>query len=336
MDSLRTTKSRLEAGFVAIDPRSGHVKAWVGGRDLSVDWNDHVEGTRRQPGSTFKPFVYTAAIHNGWSPYHTYRDTTFTYVDAAGNVWSPKNSGEMSGQEMTLREGLARSLNTITGQLILDVGPPEVAFFARRMGIRESTLDEVPALALGTSDVSLLELASAYSTLANGGLYNAPAVVTRIEDRNNTVLYEYEAVPEEALSQQVAYTMVDMMRDVIRYGTGVRIRFSYGLGEYDLAGKTGTTQNSADGWFMMMHPNLVMGAWVGFNDRRVTFRTNWWGQGAHNALFVVGDFASNAAAAELGITKDDRFPDPREYGADYSPTQEDRNLDPDGRGRVGW
>ncbi|MDX1739889.1 MAG: transglycosylase domain-containing protein, partial [Rhodothermales bacterium] len=283
MDSVRANKTRLEAGVVAIEPRTGYVKAWVGGRDLATDWFDHVAIAKRQPGSTFKPFVYTAAIDNGYSPLHELKDSTFYHVDPLGNEWRPGNSGGDSlgsGQMLTLREGLARSKNTITGRLVMLVSPREVAFYARRMGI-QSRLEEVPSIALGTSDVSLLELTGSYSTLASGGEYHEPTVVTRIEDRFGNVLYEAEPRPQMAISQETAYVVVDMMRDVIRYGTGVRMRGQFGLGEFDLAGKTGTTQNNADGWFMAMHPELVVGAWVGFNDRRITFRSDWWGQGAH-------------------------------------------------------
>ncbi|QXD15876.1 PBP1A family penicillin-binding protein [Rhodocaloribacter litoris] len=329
MDSLKTNKTRLEAGLVALDPRTGHVKAWVGGRKMEEDWNDHVAQTRRQPGSTFKPFVYTAAIHNGWSPYYTLPDSTFEYVDAAGNVWSPKNTGGSTGEMMTLRQGLARSLNTITARLMLEIGPPEVAFFARRMGIK-SPLDEVPALALGTSDVTLLELTAAYGTLANGGLYHEPVVITRIEDRNGNVLFEAEPAPQEALSEATAYTMVDMLRAVIQEGTGIRIRTQFGLGEYDLAGKTGTTQNSADGWFVLMHPELVTGAWVGFNDRRIAFRSNYWGQGAHNALFLVGDFFRRATRAGDLVSKT-RFPAPEEFGLPVPQPERHRDRD-----RISW
>ncbi|RMF60363.1 MAG: penicillin-binding protein [Bacteroidetes bacterium] len=331
MDSLKTNKTRLEAGLVSIEPRTGHVKVWVGGRKMEEDWNDHVAQTRRQPGSTFKPFVYTAAIHNGWSPYYTLPDSTFEYVDAAGNVWSPQNTGGSSGEMVTLRQGLARSLNTITARLMLEIGPSEVAFFARRMGIK-SPLEEVPALALGTSDVTLLEITSAYATLANGGLYNEPVVVTRIEDRNGNVLFEYEPAPSEALSEATAYTMVDMLRAVIQEGTGIRIRTQFGLGEYDLAGKTGTTQNSADGWFILMHPDLVTGAWVGFNDRRLAFRTDYWGQGAHNALFLVGDFFRRATLAGDLISKN-RFPTPEDYGLPTPAAEDTPGRD---RGRISW
>ncbi len=343
VDSLRADKTRLEAGLVAIDPHNGYVKAWVGGRDLKIDWYDHVATAKRQPGSTFKPFVYTAAIDNGYSPYYTLRDSQFVYVDpVTGQRWSPSNSGSApSGRVVTLREGLARSLNTVTGQLILEIEPSTAAFYARRMGI-ESKLDEVPALALGTSDVSLLEMTSAYATLANGGLYYTPTVVTRIEDKNGNVLFEAEPSPKEALSEETAYTVIDMMRDVVSqpYGTGIRIRNQFALNGYDFAGKTGTTQESADGWFMLMHPDLVSGAWVGFNDRRVTFRSSWWGQGAHNALFLVGDFITRTAASpDVALSKSERFPMPEDY---VQPTpfeefeRERLREEARDRSRVGW
>jgi penicillin-binding protein 1A len=209
------------------------------------------------------------------------------------------------------------------------------------MGI-ESELDQVPALALGTSDVSLLELATGYSTLANRGVRNDPIAVTRIEDMNGNVLYEVQPEPKEALSEETTAIVVDMMRDVVTksYGTGIHIRNQFSLNGYDFAGKTGTTQESADGWFMLMHPQLVTGAWVGFNDRRITFRSNWWGQGAHNALFLVGDFLARAnKMPDVALSKSERFPTPERYS---DPLQ---SLDPlppssdggnDGSGRVEW
>ncbi len=344
MDSLRTAKTRLEAGLVSIDPHTGNIKAWVGGRSLETEWYDHVNKAARQPGSTFKPFVYTAAIDNGWSPYHRLPDSTYTYVDpVTGQVWTPRNFGGSSGQLMTLSEALYTSTNTVTARVITQlVNPSQVAFYARRMGI-ESPLEAVPALGLGTSDVTLLELTSAYGTLANGGLHYDPVFVSRIEDRYGNVLYEHTPTPEEAISEETAYTVVDMMRGVINRtgGTGVRIRHQYGLGNYDLAGKTGTTQESADGWFMLMHPDLVTGSWVGFNDRRVTFRTNYWGQGAHNALFVVGDYFRKLVDSDEVDISDEAFPRPEEFGATYalpSPLDEGREADDDDDGdrRVGW
>ena len=340
IDSLKAEKTRLENGLVSIDPRTGYVKAWVGGRDLKDDWFDHVAIAKRQPGSTFKPFVYTAAIDNGYTPSYQLTDTLFTYIDpVTKQQWRPRNSGaRATGRTMPLREGLARSLNTISGQLIILIKPSTAAFYARRMGI-ESDLDQVPALALGTSDVSLLELATGYSTLANGGIRNDPVVVTRIEDKNGNLLYEAKPAPKEALSDQTAALVIDMMRDVVNqgYGTGVRIRNQFKLNGYDFAGKTGTTQESADGWFMLMHPELVTGAWVGFNDRRMTFRSGWWGQGAHNALFVVGDYLKRVnASSEVALSKREKFAPPEAY--DDSPLEplEAQSQANDENRRVGW
>jgi len=193
-------------------------------------------------------------------------------------------------------------------------------------------LQAVPSIALGTSNVTLLEMATAYSTLANGGLYNEPVSITRVEDRYGNVLWEATPSPSEAISERTAYTVVDMMRGVIDYGTGIRIRTQFDLGDYDLAGKTGTTQRSADTWFMLMHPELVSGAWVGFDDQRLTFRTSWWGQGAHSALFLVGDYyqqVANADSLSL-LTKEATFPMVENYGA-----PEDTSETENGGG-LGW
>jgi penicillin-binding protein 1A len=198
------------------------------------------------------------------------------------------------------------------------------------MGVR-SPLAEVPSIALGTSNVTLLEMASAYATLANGGLHNEPVAITRIEDRYGNVLWESSTAPSEVLSKRTAYTVVDMMRGVIDYGTGQRIRTQFELGDYDLAGKTGTTQESADTWFMLMHPNLVTGSWVGFDDQRITFRTSWWGQGAHSALFLVGDFYRRMAQSDsVTIDRKATFPMITKYG----PPESDSTAS-DG-GRVSW
>lgn len=345
MDSLKATKTRLEAGLVSIDPNTGHIRSWVGGRDLAVDWYDHVALAKRQPGSTFKPFVYTAAIDNGYSPYHMLRDTVFTYVDEAGNEWSPENMGSTgSGDMLTLREGLAQSNNIITGQLVIRIGAKATAQYARLMGV-ESKLDEVPALALGVSDVTLLEMTSAFSTLAHRGLYNQPTIVTRVEDKYGIVIYEATRAPAEALSERTAVIMTDMLRGVIKEGTGRRLNSQFGLGAFDIAGKTGTTQNNGDGWFIAMHPELVTGAWVGFNDRRVNFRSDWWGQGAHNALLIVGDFLSQALLGDDPVLTNARFETVTDFDLpagplDESQTAAERALqDKDNRkeqGKVGW
>ena len=330
MNRVKSDKSRLEAGLVTMDPRTGFVKAWVGGRNLADDWYDHVSIAMRQPGSTFKPFVYIAAIDQGFSPNDVLMDSTIYWEDPLGNTWKPSNfDNQESGRMITLREGLARSMNTVTARLVLQVQPYNVAFYARQMGVN-SRLNAVPSLALGTSNVTLLELTTAYSTLANSGIRHDPTVVTRIEDRLGNVLYEAKPQPVEALGVETALTVIDMMKGVVQAGgSGLRIRSQFGLREYEFAGKTGTTQKSADGWFILMHPDLVTGAWVGFNDQRMTFRTNYWGQGAHNALFLVGDFTRKISDEELLSLE--RFPLPEAYLAPLPDSD-----DPRGNGNVIW
>ena len=299
MRSLRRQKTQVQAGFLALDPRNGEVRAWVGSRDFDEDAFDHVQQARRQPGSTFKPFVYGAAFAQGASPSDTFIDQAVEIPLAGGEVWRPADEGPPSGRAMSLRDGLVYSKNTITAQLMQSVGPAKVAKLARAMGVRQSKLDVVPSLALGTSPVSLKEMVAAYGTIANGGGYIEPVLVTRIEDRRGRVLEEFAAVaPETALSPGVAYTLLDVMRGVVDRGTGVGIRSHFGI-RADVAGKTGTTQGNADGWFILMHPQLVGGAWVGFNDSRVTLRSDYWGQGAHSALPIVGDFFRQSLRSRL-------------------------------------
>ena len=332
LDSLKTVKSRLGAGLVSLDPRNGHVKVWIGGRDFRTDKYDKVGIARRQPGSTFKPFTYTAAIDNGYSPYSTLLDSTFTWEDTgADTTWTPQNyNKQSSGEMLTLSQGLANSKNTITARLALDLNPSTVAMYAHQMGIPKEHLAAVPSIALGTSNVRLLDMAAAYSTLANGGLYNEPVSITRVEDRYGNVIWQASPNPSEALSPETAYTVVDMMRGVIDYGTGIRTRTQFNLGEYDLAGKTGTTDRAADTWFMLMHPQLVSGSWVGFDDQRITFRTNFWGQGAHSALFLVGDYYRRIKESEDVKLSKSTFPLVQNYGP-----PEDTTDAQDG-GRVGW
>ncbi|MEX0746367.1 MAG: penicillin-binding transpeptidase domain-containing protein, partial [Rhodothermales bacterium] len=274
VDSIKTARTRLQVGFTAIDPETGHVKAWVGSRDFKKDQYDHVARARRQPGSTFKPFVYARALQEGYTPNDKLIDREVEIPLEGGYVWRPTNSGEtVSGREYTLTDGLVYSKNTITAQLVDDIGAGDVARLARRMGVNRSQLRPVPSLALGTSEVSLLEMASAYATFASLGIYREPIVVTRIEDRRGRVLAEFEGRERKALSEKTSRAVIDMMRGVVDRGTGNRIRSTFGIRK-DVAGKTGTTQNSADGWFILMHPNLVAGSWIGFNDPRVTFRTD--------------------------------------------------------------
>lgn len=310
MKALIDDKTRLQAGFLAVDPQNGQVRAWVGSRDFSVDQFDHVAQARRQPGSTFKPFVYGAAFEQGARPTDTFLDQAVEIRWGRNTVWRPTDAGQPSGGEMSLRQGLAYSKNTITAQVMQQVGPSKVAQLAHAMGIRQSKLDEVPSLALGTSPVTLMEMVSAYGTIANGGSYIQPVLVTQIVDRNGKVLETFAPkAPEPAMSNASAQTLLDVMRGVIDQGTGTGIRSQFGI-QADVAGKTGTTQNNTDGWFILMHPQVVGGAWMGFNDNRVTMRSNYWGQGAHNALFIVGDFFQQGLKRGV-IRGDERFPAPR-------------------------
>ena len=291
---LRAAKTRLEAGFVAIDPRTGEVKAWVGSRDFKQDQFDHVAQAERQPGSTFKPIVYGAALEKGLTPEHEYRDAVLDIEAGDGTVWRPTDMEGTTGAMVPMRDGLVYSKNTVTAQVMQDVGLPGIVKLAHGLGIRDSKLDRVPSLALGTSPVTLLEMVIVYASIASQGQYRKPVFVRRITDRAGNVIASFEnTAPEQVMSQQSAVTLIDMMRGVVNRGTGTAVRFRFGI-YGDVAGKTGTTQRNADGWFILMHPQLVGGAWVGFNDNRVTMRSNYWGQGGHNAIRLVGDFFRSA------------------------------------------
>lgn len=293
-DSLLAEATRLQVGFVAIEPGTGYVRAYVGSRDFHTTPFDHVRQARRQPGSVFKPFVYAAALSQGFLPGDTFIDEPTTIRVDDRRTWTPRNAGgRHTGQPMTLTEGLAYSANTVTAQLAMEVGPSRVAAVARDAGVRESPLETVPALALGTSEVTLMEMVTSYATLAASGRYHAPVPVTRIESRSGRLIAEFGGRAEQAVSGHVAQTLVHMMRGTVERGTARRIRSEFGV-TADVAGKTGTSQHGADGWFLMMHPNLVAGAWVGFPEPTVTWRTTTWGQGGRNALLVVGDFFREA------------------------------------------
>lgn len=317
MQKLRDDKTRIQIGFMAEDPVTGHVLAWVGSRDFEVDQFDHVSQARRQPGSTFKPFVYGAAFENGAKPSDVLFDRLLGVPQADGTMWQPSDGGTPSGQPMTLARGLALSKNTITAQVMQQVGPAKVAALARAMGVRQSPLDEVPSLALGTSPVTLKEMVASYSTLAHQGHYIAPVLITRVDDRDGQVL-ETLATPleETAMPAATADTLLDVMRGVVDIGTGAAIRSRYGI-RADVAGKTGTTQNNTDGWFILMHPQLVAGAWAGFNDNRVTMGDRW-GPGAQSALPMVGTFFQQAIKAKL-IDVKQQFPARRDPGALQAP-----------------
>ncbi|RZK99863.1 MAG: penicillin-binding protein [Rubrivivax sp.] len=326
MAKLRASKTRLEAGFVAVDPRSGAVKAWVGSRDFDDEQFDHVAQAARQPGSTFKPIVYAAALESGILPTRTYMDTPIEVRLGNGKVWRPTDMSGSTGESMTMWQGLVLSKNTITTQVMQDAGLPRITALAKAMGIRDSKLDPVPSMALGTSPVTLLEMATVYATIASGGEHKQPYFVERITDKQGQEVAVFGPNPvDRALAPDTVNNLVDMMRGVITYGTGTMLRTRFAP-EGDLAGKTGTTQNNTDGWFMAMHPQLVTGAWVGFNDQHVTMRGSYWGQGGHSALLLVGDFLRTAFKQKL-MDSQASFASPRRPpvtgNGEWSPTSDE-------------
>jgi penicillin-binding protein 1A len=287
IDSVKKVAQSVEVGFVVLDPKTGFIKALVGGKNQDFGRGlNHVTGIRRQPGSSFKPFVYATAIENGYTPASTVLNQQFNY-----NGWSPSNAGNgYSGYE-TLRWGLANSVNVIAGRLTTsDMAPPyQVVKFAQRMGIK-SHMDAYPSIALGTVEVTPLEMVSAMGTFINGGVHVDPISIIKIEDRNGVVLDEFVPESVQAISPQTSSIIVDMMTDVINYGTGAGVRRYF---QYPAAGKTGTTQKFSDAWFIGVTPTLVAGAWVGFDDHRVKF-TNWYGQGGRAALPIWAMFMEGA------------------------------------------
>ncbi len=289
IDSIKYTQRFLHTGFMSMDPHNGYIKAWVGGIDYKHFKYDHVKQGRRQPGSTFKPFVYTAAIDNGYSPCYEVVDApvTFTvYKDKEETTWTPKNTmGDYSGESMTIREALAKSMNSITAFIMKRIGPSTVVDYAHRMGIT-SPIEAVPALALGGGgDVSVYEMVGAYSTFVNHGTWTQPVFVTRIEDKDGNTVYEHPSNTREALSEETAYLMLYMLRGATEYsdGTGAGIPGELKDGN-EIGAKTGTTQNYSDGWFMGVTEDLVSGAWVGGDSRSVHFKSIRWGQGARMAM----------------------------------------------------
>ncbi|MEZ4774141.1 MAG: PBP1A family penicillin-binding protein [Bacteroidia bacterium] len=282
LDSLKYYARILETGMISIDPTNGHVKAWVGGIDFKYFKYDHVAKGKRQVGSTFKPFVYGAAVRSGFKPCDIELNQPVVFDNPGGNRWIPKNSDGSIGGKMTLKYALANSVNLVTARLMKKLGPHEVASFAHSMGI-STELDEVPALCLGTTDLSVMELTHAYSTFANNGNRIEPIFITRIEDRSGNILASFEPEPKNVLSEEHAYLIIELLKGVVDQGTAQRLRFRYDF-KNEIGGKTGTTQNQSDGWFMGVTPNLVTGVWVGAADRRMRFRSIKYGQGANMAL----------------------------------------------------
>lgn len=324
IDSMRYYKSFLRTGMMSMEPQTGHVKAWVGGVDYKHFQYDMVKQGKRQIGSTFKPFVYAAAIDQlHLSPCDTLPDTQITieaYKYGNPEPWSPKNSGEKYGGTRTLKNALANSVNTITARLINEIGPQPVIDLAHNLGIEQDILP-VPSIALGTPDLSVYEMVAAYSTFANKGVYTKPVMVTRIEDKNGTILFQFTPEARDVLSEEVAYVTVNLLEGVTHGGSGTRLRhntagdqavykeiitgYPY---EFDnpIAGKTGTTQNQSDGWFMGMVPNLVTGVWVGAEDRAAHFKTITYGQGASMALPIWALYMKSCYGDEtLNVSKEE-------------------------------
>lgn len=319
-DSIRYNKYILQSGLLSTDPTTGHVKAWVGGIDYKYFQYDHVKQGKRQVGSTFKPFVYATAINQlGLSPCDELPNTPYTIPAGKYHLdedWTPRNSGDEYGGLRTLKNALANSINVISANLIDKTTPQNVVRMAKNLGV-ESDLIAVPSIALGTVDLSLYEMVGALNTFANKGMYVKPMMILRIEDKNGTILGEFTPETKEVLSESIAYTTINLMEGVTRYGSGVRLRTSgakypdnVATGypyQFDnpIAGKTGTTQNQSDGWFMGLVPNLSTGVWVGAEDRSVHFVDLSRGQGASMALPIWALYMKrNYADPELNISKE--------------------------------
>lgn len=285
IDSVKNEEKKIEVGFVALDTRTGEIRAMVGGRDNKFMYGlNHATQIRRQPGSAFKPFVYTVAIDRGLYPAFPILNQPFAFNDGSAKLWSPANFDHSSGGYTTLRWGLAESYNLVAARLIIeDFAPlPDIGRFAARMGIK-TRLDLTPAISLGSSVVTPLEIVSGYATLGNRGVYNEPISILRIEDKDGVVIEKFNTQANEAISEETAYIVTDMMRTVMDGGgTGTSARSVYNF-QRPAAGKTGTNTNYADAWFIGFTPQITAGVWVGFDDQRVTF-TGTYGQGAVAAL----------------------------------------------------
>lgn len=290
IDSVKKEATQVQAGFVVIEPKTGYVRAMVGGNDITFGRGlNHVTNIRRQPGSAFKPFVYASALEQGMNPNSVISAASFVYRMPGGGVWHPKGSG---GGAVTLRSALKYSINTVAARLIVEkTSVTKVIKLAKDLGIK-SPLPEVPSIALGSAEVTPLEITAAFGAFPNEGVFVEPTYILKVEDRYGHVIYEYKPVVHEAMSPKVAAQMVSMMRGVVDGGTATSIRHWF---NYPAAGKTGTTQRFADAWFVGYTPELVAGIWVGFDDQRVKF-TGWYGQGGKAAAPVWGRFMAKVYA----------------------------------------
>ena len=326
IDSIRYYKHFLRAGMMSMNPKNGHVKAWVGGINYRNFQYDHVMLSKRQIGSTFKPFLYATAIDQlKLSPCDMLPDLIHCiepYKYGNPEPWCPTNSSDKYGGVRTLSNALANSKNTISAQLIDKVGPRPVADLARNLGV-SSNIPNVPAIALGTPDLSVYEMVGAYGAFANKGIYVKPIMVTKIEDKNGTIIYQSKPETRDVLSEESSYVTLKLLEGVTKFGSGARLRHNIPEDERNyvynnvvtgypykfqnaIAGKTGTTQNQSDGWFIGMVPNLVTGVWVGGEDRSVHFKDIAFGQGATMSLPIWGLFMNKCYEdEELSISKED-------------------------------
>ena len=310
-DSIKYNKFFIHSGMMSMDPKTGHVKAYVGGINYKHFKYDHVKIGKRQVGSTFKPFLYSLAMQEGYTPCSEVSNVPVVFDKTRWRLekdWVPKNSGdEFDEMSLTLKFGLANSINTVTAYIMKQFGPHAVVDLAKKIGIHSKIL-AVPSLCLGTFDLSVYEMVGAYSTFVNKGVWTEPIFVTRIEDKNGVVLEDFLPKTQEAMSKETADLMVRMLQGVVdgvyspaagvTRGTGVRLRFKYGF-ENEMGGKTGTTQNQSDGYFMGITPNLVTGVWSGCEDRAAHFRTIHYGQGANMALPVFAEYMQRVYADTL-------------------------------------
>ena len=326
-DSIRYYKSFLNTGMMSMTPQTGEVKAWVGGVNYKFFKYEHVKQAKRQVGSTFKPFVYATAIDQlHLSPCYELPNTPYTIPKGRHGVtedWTPSNSSEDYGGIKTLKQALAESINTVTARVIDKTGPESVIKLIDKLGVDNSSILPVAAIALGTPDISVYEMVSAYSTFANKGVYVKPYAIQRIEDKNGTILYQHQPESRDVLSAESAFVTVKLLEGVTKFGSGRRLRtnsdyakkteaykravtgYPYAF-ENDIAGKTGTTQNQSDGWFIGMVPNLATGVWVGGEDRSVRFPSITYGQGATLALPIWGMYMKDVYANDsLQISKEE-------------------------------
>lgn len=286
MDSIRYYKYFLQSSLMSVETGTGYVRAYVGGNDYRFFQYDHVTQAKRQVGSTFKPFLYSLAMQEGeYTPCTKVPNISYSIQLPDGKFWEPKDSGKNKfGEEVTLRWALAHSNNRISAYLMKRFGPEAVIQMARRMGVT-SDIPAVPSICLGVCDISLYEMVGAMSTFANKGVYVKPIFITKIEDKNGNVIETFKTEQREAMDDVTAYKMIELMKGVVYEGTGIRLRYKYGF-RNPIAGKTGTTQNQSDGWFMGITPDLTTGVWTGAEDRSVHFKTITLGQGSNMALPV--------------------------------------------------